>query len=91
MNAMIAFGFYYIYMFDVRGGHVRGRDKETVRCTSLSSSEKVITVVSFDIFHLCGMVSKDTRALDRQSENELCRTGILSIPITNFVCIGTTK
>jgi hypothetical protein len=61
------------YMFHVRGGHVRGRGKKGVRRTSLSSSEEVIVVVSFNIFHLCGMVSRDTGTFDRQSENTFCR------------------
>ena len=65
------------YMFDVRG-HVKGRGKEGARRTSRSSSEEVIIVVSFNIFHLCGMVSKDTGAFHHQSANEFCRTGIFN-------------
>jgi hypothetical protein len=52
------------YMFHVRGGYVRGRGKKGVRRTSLSSSEEIIVVFSFNIFHLCGMVSRDTGTFD---------------------------
>ena len=79
------------YMFDVRGGHVRGRGKKGMRHTGLSSLEEVIVVVSFNIFHLCGMVSRDTGAFDRQSENAFFCVYIISIPITKNVGIATTK
>ena len=42
--------------------------------------EGIVTAV-FDVFHLCGMVSKDTGAFDRQSENAFV-VDIISIHVT---------
>ena len=71
-------------------GHTRDRDKEGMRQTCWRSIKESIVAVVFDIFHLCGMVSKDTGACGRQSENAFV-VKIISIHAIKNVGIVTTK
>ena len=48
------------------------------RRAGFCSFEEVIVAVVFDRFHLCGMVSRDTRTFDHPSENAFCRKSIFN-------------
>ena len=52
--------------------------------------EELIVAVVFDRFHLCGMVSRDTGAFDCQLNMRFV-VEIISIPITKFIGMVTTK
>ena len=71
-------------------GRSRVKDKEGLRQTGGRSIKEAIVAVVFDVFHLCGMVSKDTGAFDRQSENASF-VEIISIHVTKNVGIVMTK